>query len=516
MNRGIRRVIWAVLPTLIVGGLISASPELSRTSAGADTDPTVLSGQGGSFAQPLMSTLIEDDTAGLGPLNGAYEQTDSATSVQSFVGSGPGQFDADFAVTQRPLTAAESSQSKADGRSYAYVPFASTPVAVATLVPTATWAESNSDVITTSDFCQNMPLTTSLLGQIIGFDTAQPLINWDDPRITCSTTPGTTAGDFVITPWANLDPSMSNYAMMALLDSTPSSQANLAAGLGKYESLTSSTAPSELWPYALNTVPGGDQPLLGKMIGISALTNAPGTAPGPWALGGIVPVSSIWTGAPLGTPWNLPTAAIQNAEGAFVPPSLSAATATASEATMVSTTDPSTDNLVTFNASTTDASAYNSLLMVEDYLVVPLNGLPADKATALAQFVRYVVGSAGQKAIQSFGSAPVTAQMQSADLGVAAQLDSEAVASANPNAVAGGSTTSATTSASTAAATGAADEGSGSSSSGGSVGGSASDGSSGGLAFTGTSHLGDWVGLGAVLLVVGAVLRRRLTGEVRR
>ena len=40
----------------------------------------------------------------------------------------------------------------------------------------------------------------------------------------------------------------------------------------------------------------------------------------------------------------------------------------------------------------TTPTAYNNWLMTESYLLVPLNGLPADKALALAQFIRFAVG----------------------------------------------------------------------------------------------------------------------------
>ena len=69
-----------------------------------------------------------------------------------------------------------------------------------------------------------------------------------------------------------------------------------------------------------------------------------------------------------------------------------------------------------FNASTTDAAAYNSYLMEESYLVVPTNGLSAAKAKALAQFIRYVLGPEGQQDIENFGAAPATAAMVAAGL----------------------------------------------------------------------------------------------------
>ena len=138
----------------------------------------------------------------------------------------------------------------------------------------------------------------------------------------------------------------------------------------------------------------------------------------------------VWTGDPLGVRWDLPTAAVQNAAGDFVVPSAAAAKAAEADATFASTTDPTTNNLVTFNATRPchrrQARAYNNCLMLESYLVVPTNGLPADKALALAQFIRFAVGGTGQADITSLGAAGATPAMVSADLTVAQQLDAEA------------------------------------------------------------------------------------------
>ncbi len=508
----------AVTSALAAGALAVAVGPLSASPAGADTDPTTLAGQGGSFLEPVITKLLADDAPNIQPLSGAFLLTDDNSALDAFVGSAPGQFSADFAVTERPLTASESAEAKANGRSYAYVPFAATPVALATLVPTTTWANSGATSITSSDFCLHMPMTTTLLGQIFGFDASEPLHKWNDTRITCpeSGGSGTTADGLAIALWANLDPSMANYALMALLDSDPTSKADFQAGLSlpTSGSLTTDTTPSELWPYAQNTIPGGDQPLIGKLLAINSETNAPSTQATTWQLGAIAPISSVWTGAPLGVPWNLSTAAVQNADSQFVPPSLGAAQAAQADSTLAATSDSTTNNLVTFNANASDATAYNSYLMEESYLVVPLNGLPTAKASALAQVVRFVLGTQGQQAIESFGAAPATSAQQAAGLKVAAVLNASAVASPNP--AASGATTTTTTTTTTTASTTAATSTPGGTT-GGDTGSTGSSGtssgaseSSGGLAFTGASHLGIWVGTGVTMSLIGTFLRRRL------
>jgi hypothetical protein len=462
-----------------------------------------------------MSKLLNDDAANLDPLFGAYMLTDDVSSISAFAGSGPGQFAADFAVTQRPLTAAESTQATTDGRTYAYIPFAATPVAIATLVPTYTWANSDSTTITPAGFCQGIPLTVAELGELYGYDAADPLQDWGDTRITCPSGggPGGSSSELHLPPvaYANLDPSISNEALMTLLDSDPTAKGYFDAALngGIPGALTTDDTPSELWPFAGNTIPGGDQPLIGKLLDINAETNGPSTTATQWVLGATAPLSSVWTQAPLGVAWDLPTAAIQNAQGSFVAPTLAAAQAAQADASLASTSDPTTNNLVTFNASASDAAAYNSDLMEESYLVVPTTGLTAAKATALAQVVRFILGTQGQKDIESFGSAPATPAMQAAGLKVATELNAEATGT-SPTAAIGGATSGATTTttAGSATSTGAAG---GTATSSGSSGSDGSSGSSGsGLAFTGTAHLGAWVLLGSAMIAAGTILRRRL------
>ena len=317
MIRGKASLLRLVAAGLAVVALTGVAGVLAAPNAAADTDPSTLSGQGGSFLEPVMSKLLVVDGPNISPLFGSYTATDADSGISAFIGSGPGSFSADYAVTERPLTSDEAATAKANGRTYAYVPIAATPVTIATLVPTETWELSGSPTISASDFCQHMPLTTDQLGQIFGFDATTPLQLWNDPRITCPPAAAGGAPGLPIKLWANLDPSAANYALMSLLDSTPSSKAFFQAGLSQpgSGSLTTDPTPSEQWPYGQNTIPGGDQPLIGKLLAISTQTNTPSQTAATWQLGATAPLSSVWTRAPLGVPWNLSTAAIQNAAG---------------------------------------------------------------------------------------------------------------------------------------------------------------------------------------------------------
>ena len=296
--------------------------------AHADTPADTIYGEGGDATTPIMLKLLKDDAAQLNPEFGSYTNVGLDSGIADFIGSAPNTFAADYAVTERQLTSAEAATAKSNGRTFAYVPFAAVPVALMTLVPQPTFQGNGS--INPAQYCQHIPLNLTQLDGIYG---APTLANWGDPSLACSI--GGSPPDAVpFIPWANLDNTMENYSLMNLLDSTTASQGIFQAGLTKgvttSKATTSDTAPSEVWPYSSNSVPGGDREvhsLESKMIGINPTTNLPSTQTAEISLGGIVAMSSVWTGDPLGPHWNLPTAAVQNAQGAYVAPSEAAAAA---------------------------------------------------------------------------------------------------------------------------------------------------------------------------------------------
>ena len=500
-----RRAVLAGLAT-VVTAVAWAVPV--NGGVGAATTKGTLVGEGGDAITPVMVKLLHDDAAGLDPDVGSYTNVDLDQGIADFVGTAPGTFANDFAVTERPLTAAEAASAAANGRSFAYVPLAANPVALVTLVPNSTYA--GSQTILPSQFCQHIPLTLAQLDGIYG---APQYAGWGDSQLSCTAPPNTPADAVKFGLWANLDPTMENYALMSLLDSTPTSKTAFGAALttahNESQATTSDPTPSEHWPYSGSAVPGGDQFTLGKLIGLDSRTGAPSSVAAQIVLGAIMPVASEWTGDPLGVTWNLPTAAVQNAAEAFVAPSAAAAKAAESDATLASTTNPTTNNLVTFSASTTDLTAYNNYLMLESYLLVPTNGLPADKALALAQFIRFAVGGTGEADITALGAAPATPAMVTADLAVAQELDAEAASAPSSTST---STTTPTTAASAATSTAttasaASTSGTGGSSTGASP--STAGSTSGGLAFTGDDPA-PLIGLGLAFLIFGEVSRRLL------
>ena len=150
---------------------------------------------------------------------------------------------------------------------------------------------------------------------------------------------------------------------------------------------------------------------------LDEVTLQPDPNPSDWGIGDVGALAVDW----LSTPRFIPEVAIENAAGSFVLPTQSAEQAAVNDATMDTTT-----NVVTFQANGgTDASAYP--MMVMSYLVVPTTGLSAAKATALSQFIDFVLSPEGQKDIEALGGVPVTAAMATAGQAVATTVAAEAV-----------------------------------------------------------------------------------------
>lgn len=131
-------VVWVVAALVAAGAWIVPD----GVSAGAATAQGALTGEGGDALGPVIQKLLRDDTAGLAPDTATYTNVDLDQGIADFVGTAPNTFGNDFAVTERPLTTAEAATAKANGRSYAYVPFAATPVALVTLVPNSNYTGS--------------------------------------------------------------------------------------------------------------------------------------------------------------------------------------------------------------------------------------------------------------------------------------------------------------------------------------------------------------------------------------
>lgn len=391
-----------------------------------DTTPEPLSGEGGSFPEPMMNLMLQDPAlvSAIAPFEPSYFDANIDVARQDFV-SGSN----DFAVSELPLTSDEAATALQNGRSFAYVPFAASPVAIAAVVEC-----SGTPFLTSATMCPGIKVTVPLLAQLFA-STPSHGIAWNSPALV-SLDPNLMfpqAQSDSVQALEQVDPSVSNLALETLFDNDPTAKASWDEYLQYYTQSTNYT-PSEFWPVTSNGVSGGDAGLAQDLVPENETAEPPLPLPDPqqWGQGEIAALPADWIGAPR----NIPTVAIQNAAGNFVSPTVAAMQASLQDATMDATT-----NLVTFNVNPNDANAYP--LPEMSYLIVPTSGLDSAKAQALAAMIRFILGTTGQAEVQSLGAAPVTPAMVNAGLKVADEVAAQS----------SGSTTTTTTTAPTTTTT---------------------------------------------------------------
>ncbi len=417
----IRRVGRRRRTTHLIGALSASVALVSftgvRTSWGDTGAP--LQAEGGSYAAPIMN-LLQGDAGAVAAI---------APFVPSFFDAGVDQAQQDFAeatidysVTEAPLTATEVGTAAQHGRSFAYVPFAASATTIAAVVECG-----QGDTVTPATWCTtgNLELTVPQLAQI--FTDLSPLEQpppggggigtWNDSQLL-GLNPGllgVSTQSHNITAIEDVQPTASNTSLESLFVSNPTARAIWDAYLKYFEGNTDDT-PTDLWPHT-STAGTSEQLIAQTLIKVnSQLTPpVPDANPTHWGQGDIAPLPVDWVGPPL----NIPTIAVQNAAGAYVAPTVASTNAALRDATV----DPTT-NLVNFNANPDDAAAYPMPVM--SYLVVPTSGLDPAKATALAAFIKFVLGSAGQADVESMGAAGVTPAMITAGLKVADQVAAQA------------------------------------------------------------------------------------------
>jgi len=480
--------------TLVVDG---ASPGTSS----ANTSQTLLA-EGGSFPGPLVGGLQNSSAgvASIAPLAPGFFQANIDQARSDFASGA-----ADYAVSEFPLTSAQAATAAANGRSFAYVPFAMSGVAIGAILIC-----NDTVTLTPTTLCPDIQLTTPLLAEVF----SGHVTSWADPTYFAHASDGgpitADSESAQVHPVNQVDPSIVNYALQSLFVGDPTAKAIWDAFDASYK-VTNDT-PTETWPTG-GGVSDGDLGVVEQLIPVNPATTEPETDPQTWGGGDIAGIPIDW----LGQPWNVPTVSIQNAAGDFVFPTATSLQAAENDATL----DPTT-NLVTFNADASDAAVYP--LPVMEYLIVPTTGLSQAKATALASFIRYVLGAQGQSVIEQFGDVPPTAAMVSAGMQVADTVAAEATTPTTSTTTTTAATnttkaTTTTTSATTKATTTKSTTGTGTSSSGG------SDAGSGGASASGSASSGaslaatggpPWQlpALAGAMLMIGVcsrrVFRRRL------
>jgi len=369
------------------------------------TIPEPLAGEGGSFPAPIMNLMLQDPTlvSAIAPFEPSYFDANIDVARQDFA-SGSN----DFAVSELPLTSDEAATALQNGRSFAYVPFAASPVAIATVVEC-----SGTPFLTSATMCPGIKATVPLLAQLFA-STPSHGIGWNSAALVAldPSLLDTQAQSASVQALEQVQPSVSNLALETLFDNNPTAKVSWDEYLQYYTQSTNYT-PSELWPVTTGGVSGGDSGLAQSLVPENETAEPPLPLPDPqqWGQGEIAALPADWIGAPR----NIPTVAIQNAAGNFVSPTVSAMQASLQDATM----DPTT-NLVTFNVNPNDANAYPMPEM--SYLIAPTSGLAPAKAQALAAMIRFILGTTGQAEVQSLGAAPVTPAMVTAGLKVADEV----------------------------------------------------------------------------------------------
>ena len=493
-ERAVALAASAVVVSLL--GTLSSAPGATQASAAEtattlfSTPPGLLHGEGGQFDQPWWDAVTASwggTAASYGPDSVDFLSSPDMDQAREDLVTG----NADFAVAEGPLTGPltssladaigvfsdETGTASQNGLTVAYVPIAMEAVAVPFIVIPpggCTGAEGTATDPYGCTLLSTMNMSPTTLET--AFEGITP--SWDTPAIQADN--GGTGFSSILSseiqgPYpANLiDADASNGALTNYFITTDA-QSAWDAWAKSY------AAPPDTvlytWPKKA-PLSQGNQFQESDMIRdlVPRDPDAPGQANvmSFWAEGwNITAVPWSWT-FPAYTLYpnaNLPDVSIENAAGGFVEPSLTSMEAAFANATL----DPAS-NLVSFGTSTTDETAYPAQMMTADYLEVPLNGLPADKATTLAGFIQYLLSAKGQSAICSAGYLPVlqsglnsslcslpvasgataalSSQVLAADNTVVTELQAEAKADATTTSTSSTTTSSTTTSSTTTSST---------------------------------------------------------------
>jgi len=464
------RSMLCVATTSLLGLAMTVSP------ASATTDPGTLTGEGGAFAEPIVIQLINDASTSISPEYVGYEPLDVDSGREAFADG-----DADFAVSEYPLTASEQAEAASIGRSYTYVPFAAVPVDIGVnlLQSTDTASTPNTssayldDMQFTQDqlFCLFTPVCGSQFPDGRDWDTAPFLADTsaanaaacqaaNDPnalacqQLTVDDTSGS-GGSLPIQVQIQQVPDASLTALETLFANSPATQSQWNAWASK-EPLapgTSSNPQDELWPSDSGN--GKDQDVEKALFPEDPDISTPADEPlNEYPIypdvadeysnnGSIAALPSDWM-APY-----IPQAKVQNGAGDYVLGTTMSAQAALSDASVAS------NNLVTFPANDPNPNAYPLTQM--SYLIVPTSGLSAVKDASLAKLIDFILSSAGAADIEAGGATPITESsdpaLYAADSAVATQLQSLAAAAATSTATTTPTTTTAPISSGTSSAT---------------------------------------------------------------
>jgi len=384
VRRSVASILVAV--ALVTGAL--SGPLRPATAA----VPAPLVGAGETWEKLLIDKLQNDSQSVIQPFVPEYNAFGSVQARQAVIAG-----TADYAVSEVPPTADEQAQAKAKGRTLAVVPYVGGAIALPFRI-----------VLSSGDDLGSLQLSVPTLAKLF----TGKINGWRDPQITADngTAIAPAGQEYAIV--VRRDSNSSTAALISLFLSDPVARPiwnSYAAGFG----LAADTLPEayvDTNRQQMPTVTGGCPEVVRKVAGLDPVTRQPDPSLRPANIGYC---SSSWS---LGIP-SLHSVAVKNPAGQSVLPSSQAIAKQFAGATL----DPVT-NVVKLPYGVNDPEAYP--VPAVSYLVVPVTGLAADKAKALAAFVRFTLTSdVAKKDAVDLGFAPANADWVTAGLKVVAQLE---------------------------------------------------------------------------------------------
>jgi phosphate transport system substrate-binding protein len=413
-------------------GALAVAAGLAWGPAGpvrAATDPTQLLGGGESWPEYTVRQLENDaaQAGALGALAPVYIAGRGEDAARADVAAGA----SDFAVSSAPLTADELTAAGQSGIQPAYVPFASGAVGIVAAV--------QADRQHGGGLIQNIKLTIPTLAKVF----THHINYWNDPEILAEN-PDVPDLAHVEVPSiltaVRRDSSSTSSALVAAFLTDPVARsvwAEYVQGLGQAPDVT-----PDRWPADPNGnvtgVTSGSRGMINALLNLDPVSGQPIPGTPAHAIGYVAPEFARQFGAPRAAIQNRatpPTFVLPTAAGAVVGALAGAAF------------DPATGLYTIDYSRITAAGAYPIPLV--SYLVVPVRGVAPAKAQALAAFIRFVLGTAGQADVASTGMVGVSAEAITAGLQVAHTLET-AAAPPTTTTTQGQATTTTTTTTTTA------------------------------------------------------------------
>lgn|GEM_PF-5167162 len=380
--------------------VLTALSWIPARPSGATTDPTSLLGGGESWPEYTVRQLENDaaQAGALGSLQPVYIAGRGEDAARADLATGA----SDFAVSSVPFTSDELATAQQDNVTPAYVPFAAGAVGIVAAV--------QADRQHGGGLIQGIKLTIPTLAKIF----THQINYWNDPEILAEN-PDVPDLAHVEVPAiltvVRRDSSSTSSALVAAFLADPearSAWATYVSGLGQAPDATPDRWPAD--PNANVTgVTSGSRGMINALLNLDPVSGQPIPGTPAHSIGYVAPEYALQFGAPL--------TAIQNRASppTFVSPTTDGAVTAALQS---GATFDAASRLYTIDSSKITATGAYPIPLVS-YLEVSTTGLTSAKATALAGFIRFALGTAGQADVASTGMVGLPPDVIAAGLRVA-------------------------------------------------------------------------------------------------